>query len=37
MKVFIDKADFFAYRIYVLENGERIVRVHDAVHSLLYH
>jgi len=41
MKVFIDKAVHeeivSAYRIYVLEDGERIVRVHDAVHSLLYH
>lgn len=27
----------FAYQIYTLETGERIVRVHEAVHSLLYH
>lgn len=26
----------FAYQIYVLDDGERIVRIHDAVHSLLY-
>ena len=37
MKVFVDKDFHFAYRIYMLEDGERIVRVHDAVHSLLYH
>ena len=34
---FICEDFHFAYRIYVLEDGERIVRVHDAVHSLLYH
>lgn len=27
----------FAYQIYTLETGEKIVRVHEAVHSLLYH
>ena len=26
----------FAYQIYILDDGERIVRIHDAVHSLLY-
>lgn len=26
----------FAYQIYVLDDGERIVRIHDVVHSLLY-
>ena len=26
----------FAYQIYTLDDGERIVRIHDAVHSLLY-
>ena len=27
----------FAFQIYTLDDGESIVRVHDAVHSLLYH
>lgn len=27
----------FAYQIYKKEDGECIVRVHDACHSLLYH
>ena len=26
----------FAYQIYELDDGERIVRVHDAIHSMLY-
>ena len=26
----------FAYQIYTLEDGTEIVRIHDAVHSLLY-
>lgn len=26
----------FAYQIYTLDDGERIIRVHAAVHSLLY-
>ncbi len=26
----------FAYQIYIMDDGERIVRIHDAVHSLLY-
>lgn len=26
----------FAYQIYMLEDGTEIVRIHDAVHSLLY-
>ena len=26
----------FAYQIYMMDDGERIVRIHDAVHSLLY-
>lgn len=26
----------FAYQIYLLDNGTEIVRIHDAVHSLLY-
>lgn len=34
---FICEDFHFAYKIYVLEDGERIVRVHDAVHGLLYH
>lgn len=25
----------FAYRVYVLPNGEKVLRYHDAVHSLL--
>ena len=43
MKVYIDRQvhwrieDFhFAYQIYTLEDGTEIVRIHDAVHSLLY-
>lgn len=27
----------FAYQVYVLENGERIVRIHDVIHSMSYH
>ena len=34
---FISEDFHFAYQIYTLEDGEEIVRVHDAVHSLLYH
>lgn len=34
---FICEDFHFAYQIYQLEDGERIVRVHDAVHSLLYY
>ena len=26
----------FAYQIYLLDDDERIIRIHDAVHSLLY-
>ena len=26
----------FAYQIYTLEDGTEVVRIHDAVHSLLY-
>lgn len=44
MKVFIDKdvhasiEDFhFAYQIYTLPDGQEIVRIHDACHSLIYH
>ena len=33
----IDKDFHFAYKIYTMDNGERIVWIHDAVHSLLYH
>lgn len=34
---FICEDFHFAFQIYTLETGERIVRVHEAVHSLLYH
>lgn len=34
---FICEDFHFAYQTYILESGERIVRIHDAVHSLLYH
>lgn len=27
----------FAYRVYVLPNGEEVLRYHDVVHSLLNH
>lgn len=27
----------FAYQIYELDDGERIVRVHEVVHSMSYH
>jgi hypothetical protein len=27
----------FAYQVYDLEDGERIVRVHDVAHSMSYH
>ena len=33
---FICEDFHFAYQIYVLDDGERIVRIHDALHSLLY-
>lgn len=34
---FICEDFHFAYQIYALDDGEEVVRVHDAVHSLLYH
>lgn len=34
---FICEDFHFAYQVCQLEDGERIVRVHDAVHSLLYY
>ena len=34
---FICEDFHFAFRVYELEDGEKIVRVHDAVHSLLYY
>lgn len=34
---FICEDFHFAFQVYQLEDGERIVRVHDAVHSLLYY
>lgn len=34
---FICEDFHFAYKIYTKEDGEQIVRIHDAVHSLLYH
>ena len=34
---FICEDFHFAYQIYQLGGGEMIVRVHDAVHSLLYY
>lgn len=34
---FIVEDFHFAFKIYRLSNGEDIVRIHDAVHSLLYH
>ena len=34
---FICEDFHFAYQVYRLEDGEMIVRVHDAVHSLLYY
>lgn len=33
---FICEDFHFAYQIYTLGNGTEIVRIHDAVHSLLY-
>ncbi len=33
---FICEDFHFAYQIYTLEDGTEIVRIHDAVHSLLY-
>lgn len=27
----------FAYRVYLLPNGEKVLRYHDAVHSFLYY
>lgn len=35
-KEFICEDFHFAYQIYTLEDGTEIVRIHDAVHSLLY-
>ena len=34
---FICEDFHFAYKIYTMDDGERIVWIHDAVHSLLYH
>ena len=34
-KEFICEDFHFAYQIYTLDDGEEIVRIHDAVHSLL--
>lgn len=34
---FICEDFHFAYQIYRLNDGENVVRVHDACHSLLYH
>ena len=34
---FICEDFHFAYQIYALDDNEEIVRVHDAVHSLLYY
>ncbi len=34
---FICEDFHFAFQIYVLADGERIVRVHDVVHSMSYH
>ncbi len=34
---FICEDFHFAFKIYQLEDGEEIVRVHDATHSLLYY
>jgi hypothetical protein len=34
---FICEDFHFAYQIYTLSNGEEIVRIHDACHSLFYH
>jgi hypothetical protein len=33
---FLCEGFHFAYQIYELDDGERIVRVHDAIHSMLY-
>ena len=35
-KEFICEDFHFAYQIYTLEDGTEIVRIHDAMHSLLY-
>ena len=35
-KEFICEDFHFAYQIYTLEDGTEIVRIHDALHSLLY-
>lgn len=35
-KEFICEDFHFAYQIYIVEDGSEIVRIHDAVHSLLY-
>lgn len=34
---FICEDFHFAYQIYTLPDGEEIVRIHDACHSLIYH
>lgn len=34
---FIAEDFHFAYKIYVLPDGEKVLRIHDAVHSLLNH
>ena len=34
---FVSENFHFAYRVYILPNGEKILRYHDAVHSLLHY
>lgn len=34
---FICEDFHFAYQIHTLPTGENVIRIHDAVHSLLYH
>ena len=34
---FICEDFHFAYKIYTMDDGEKIIWIHDAVHSLLYH
>ena len=34
---FICEDFHFAYQVYQFEDGEKFIRIHDAVHSLLYY
>lgn len=37
MRVFVIEGFHFAFEVTQTPDGERVVIVHDAIHSLLYH